>query len=282
MYPVILRIGSFTIDSYGVMMAIGFLVADVIITREFRRRRIPVNVAGNVILAGIIGGIVGAKLFYVFERPEIFLEHPLTTIFSGSGLTWYGGFIVAWFAVWWVFKRGKVPLLLGSDAITPALCLGYGFGRLGCFLSGDGCYGIACCVGDAVAGCETMLPVPLCMAFPEGVAPTTIPVLNTPLWEFTGAALTCIWLMWRSRSPRTPGGIFAEWFMIHAVLRFSVEFVRRNPRHAFGIEIGLTQAQFISILMFAAGLAYIIWSRKKDPDNTGILPEPAKAAKQKS
>ncbi|NOZ87983.1 MAG: prolipoprotein diacylglyceryl transferase [Deltaproteobacteria bacterium] len=273
MYPVLFRIGTFTIDSYGVMMALGFLVADFLITREFRRRKMPVQAAGNVLLAGIIGGIVGAKIFYALERPDIFIKNPLGTLFSGSGLTWYGGFIVAWLLIFWVFKRSKIPVFLGADALVPALALGYGFGRMGCFLAGDGCYGISCCVGASVPGCQTLLPSPLCMAFPHGVAPTSVPVLNTPVWEATAALLTFIYLMWRRKSHRTPGGLFAEWFIIHGILRFTVEFVRRNPRHVFGIHMGLTQAQFISILMVLAGILFFVFWSKKDPENDGLMPE---------
>lgn len=130
-----------------------------------------------------VAGIVGAKLYHVLETPATFFAHPLQELLSQYGFAWFGGLLAGFAAFVWVGRRQKIPLLALLDAGSPAAALGYGIGRIGCFLSGDGDYGI-----------PTSLPWG--MSFPDGLVPTTQRVHPTPIYELIVACLITWWL-WR-------------------------------------------------------------------------------------
>jgi phosphatidylglycerol:prolipoprotein diacylglycerol transferase len=154
------------------------------------------------------------------------------------------------------------------DASAPAIAIGYGFGRVGCFLSGDGCYGQPC------AELGLHLPAPLCMAFPKGAVPTTEIVLNTPIFEICGAAATFAYLMMARKWIRTPSVLFGQMVIIHAVMRFFIEFVRQNPK----LALGLSQAQWVSIAGVGIGIGLILHA----PHIRLPEPDPPKKKKQKN
>lgn len=245
MIPTLLELGPIKLHTYGLCLALGLICGHWLLTLELRRRRLPESFAGLEITLAAVFGIVGSKIFDVLEHPGRFAENPLR-LFSGSGLTWYGGFILATLAIWVAARYKRLPWWQVVECSTPGLAIGYGFGRLGCFLSGDGCYGLPCSAG---------LPFPLCMSFPHGIVPTTELVYNTPIWEITGAILTFsyIWAV-RRRVVRVPG-LFLRFLIVHGVLRFLVELVRHNPK-LIGV---LSQAQVISIAIVLAGIAGLIY-----------------------
>ena len=140
MYPTILNFGTFeifgrtiplAIHSYGLMLALGFLAANFLLYREYRRREFDTELVNRIILAAILGGIFGAKGYSAIENWRGFLQDPFGSFFSGSGLVWYGGLAVGSLAVWFVIWRSDVPTLAGIDSLGPVLALGYAFGRFG-------------------------------------------------------------------------------------------------------------------------------------------------------
>ena len=170
MYPEILKIGPITIYSYGLMAAIGFLLCGYLLERELARVGRKRELAGSIIISAIIGGIVGSKIYYLFQNLDLVKDDFFGTVFSGAGLIWYGGLIGGFLAVTWWIRRKELPFLLVADLMGPLLLLGQGLGRVGCFLSGDGCYG-------------PPSDVPWAMAFPNGVVPTYENVHPTPLYD---------------------------------------------------------------------------------------------------
>lgn len=145
-----------------------------------------------------------------------------------------------------------------TDAVATMLASGYPFGRLGCFLSGDGCYGLPCRPGD--------LDATLCMPFPNGIVPIDVPVLPTPLYE-AGANFLLFGLPWRLRTRVRPGVLFALYLAGSGVLRFLVEFIRRpdvRPDRVFGLRaahlIAAGQVLFGLVLLVVVLLA----SRRRD------------------
>ena len=130
-----------------------------------------------------LAGIVGAKLYHVLETPATFFAHPLQELFSPYGFAWFGGLLAGFAAFVWIGRRQRVSLITLLDAGSPAAALGYGIGRIGCLLSGDGDYGI-----------PTSLPWG--MSFPDGLVPTTQRVHPTPIYELIVACLIAWWL-WR-------------------------------------------------------------------------------------
>ena len=158
----------------------------------------------------------------------------------------------------WSAKIGGLRTL---DLAAPAAAIGYGIGRIGCFLSGDGCYGI-----------PTKLPWG--MSFPNGIEPTLVRVHPTPLYELAAGLLIGRWLWWRGGKPYRTGAIVGEYLVLTGVARFLVEFVRRNPK----ILWGLSNAQLASAGSAMAGVALIWWAATRPetgPDEAATAVEKA-------
>jgi phosphatidylglycerol---prolipoprotein diacylglyceryl transferase len=239
--PYIVEIGPLKIASYGTMVALAFLAGFHVLKKELERKGMGEELASSLVTAELIGGLVGAKLYFVlFEIPpnqtwgEIF-----RILFSGSGLVWYGGVGLATLSGIWVVRRHRVSLVMVLDATAPALAVGYAIGRIGCQLAGDGCYGIP-------------TDLPWGMAYPQGVVPTLEKVHPTPVYE-TLTGLMIFGLLWgmRKRFPQ-PGFAFCLYLVLAGLVRFLVEFVRCNPELLWG----LSDDQLISLGMMGMGL---IW-----------------------
>ncbi len=255
MFPEIFKIGPVTIYSYGLMAAIGFLLGGYLLERELARVGRNKELAGSIIISAIIGGIVGSKIYFILENLSLLKEDFFGTVFSGAGLVWYGGLIGGFLAVVWWIRRKNLPFLLVADLMGPLLLLGQGMGRVGCFLSGDGCYG-------------PPSDVPWAMSFPNGVVPTLEKVHPTPLYD-TILLVSFFFLLWMLRKKNfKPGTIFGLFGVFMGIERFFTEFYRTNPKTIFD---ALSQAQFISILLFLAGISLIIFVNiyKKDTNVSG-------------
>lgn len=293
MYPELFSVGPVTVHSYGAMLAIGFLVGAWFLRRELRRWGLPVDLGDRVAIAGMVGGIVGAKLYFLLlEAPDEFSRQPLSMLFSGAGLTFYGGLLGAIVLIVWVVRRAKVPVLRAADLIGPIVVLGYAFGRVGCFLSGDGDYGPPT---DRAWG----------MSFPQGTVPTTISVHPTPLYEVALclAGFAALWLWFRPKA--RPRGLLAGLtLVVIGCERFITEFWRIDSsvlvswlnrydtlgtpleRTAFDAAVrahyqygGLSLAQWISMALFLLGVLLILARRNAQPESP---PRMVGAARQKA
>jgi len=246
MYPYLFEIGPITIASFGLMVALGFLAALQVLSREFVRKDIKGGgeLASSIITTAMVGGLVGAKLYFVlFETPaNLEWGELFDLVFSGYGLTWYGGFIVAAAAITWQVHRHRLPVLQVADAAGIALALGYAIGRIGCQLAGDGDYGVP-------------TDLPWAMAYPNGVVPTLEKVHPAPVYE-TLSHLSIFALLWWTRKNISPPGLsFCLYLGLAGLARFGVESIRINPR----VLWGFSEAQLISIAMMAVGLVWGFW-----------------------
>jgi phosphatidylglycerol:prolipoprotein diacylglycerol transferase len=243
------------VKTFGVMFALGFVLAGAVITRRLRELGRPVDWAYEIAFSALLGGLVGSRLYWLAEHPDELSEDLLGALFGGSGLTWYGGVIGGALAVGlWARRRGVTGLDL-VDLCAAPLALGYAMGRVGCQLSGDGDYGK-----------ESDLP--WAMGYPDGTVPTDpgVEVHPTPIYETLATGLLA-WALWRWRGRLRPGLIFA-WYLVGAgVERFLVEFVRRNE----DVALGLTTAQFESLAIFAAGAVWLVVAARRG----GLRAEPA-------
>jgi len=251
------------VSTYGIMMALGFITANFLLQKEFHRLGFKPQIADNLILLVAAGGILGAKIFFVWEISSEWSgwEGFRKNFFTGAGLTWYGGMVVATLFGYLYLRKVKIPFFRVADIGTPALAIGYMFGRLGCLVSGDGCYGTAC---------PYDLPAPLAMAFPNGAARSVwlelerefgpdVVVYNTPFYEaFFSFALFLYF--YKIRETEWPIGVkVVTYVFLHSIFRFLVELIRLNPRDVFGV----TQAQFLSIILVAVSIGYYIYKRKE-------------------
>ncbi len=264
MCPYLFEVGGFQVGSYGLLMALGFLVTGFLLAREMPRRGMEGDWAWEIVLAAAVGGVVGARLLAVAEDIPALLADPFDTLFARGGLTWYGGFIGGAGSVLFVFWRRKLSFVTMADLTAPLLLLGYGFGRMGCHVSGDGCYGVPT---DSFLG----------MAFPHGIVPTDIPVHPTPLYELAYSVLGFAVLWYVLLPRRLPRGLlFATYLVYSSVARFAVEFIRRNTHYWFSFEggphlevnhyrppgfesfAGFSLSQWLSIALFLWGAFWLL------------------------
>jgi phosphatidylglycerol:prolipoprotein diacylglycerol transferase len=227
------------LKTFGLMFALAFVVSGMVVGRGLREAGKPSDWSYEMVFAALVGGLVGARVYWLIQNAGDVEGGVLSNIFSGSGLVWYGGALGGAAGVLsWAAWRGMLGLRL-LDICAPALALGYAVGRIGCQLSGDGDY------GKAWDG-------PWAMAYPDGTVPTDTPVHPTPLYETLTMALVG-WVLWRSRTALRPGLVFALYLVLAGLERFLVEFVRRND----AVALGLTAPQWTALAMTVAGLIWI-------------------------
>jgi phosphatidylglycerol:prolipoprotein diacylglycerol transferase len=246
MLPKLFEIGPVTIHSFGFMLALGFLMIAWLAGKDFVRRGYTADDAWSLTFAAMVGGVVGAKLYFLVDHWSETLQDPGGMIFNGAGLTFYGGLFGGAFGVIFSAWRRKIPIATVSQIGAPLIALGYGVGRLGCFLNGDD-YGQPC-------------DLPWAMAFPKGSPPTTVEVHPTQIYE-AGSSLAFFAFMWvtRARWDDKGGAALGLFLVFVGVERFLVEFVRLNSP----VALGMTMAQWISTGLFALGLFLILRSRNR-------------------
>jgi phosphatidylglycerol:prolipoprotein diacylglycerol transferase len=248
MYPFI-HIGRFSIGTFGIMLWLAAVAACWILHRNFRRWHIEAD-AISIVAVSTVAGVLGAKLWHVFETPQLLMSHPADMLFDRAGFAWFGGLVVGILTLLWQAKVYKLGSLRMLDLAAPAAAIGYGVGRLGCLVSGDGDYGI-----------PTKLPWG--MGFPHGLVPTPpgVRVHPTPIYELIGA-IFILWILWRRGAPEHPkplGEITGEYLILTGIARFLVEFIRINPR----ILWGMTNAQLASLGSIACGIGLIVVVRSR-------------------
>jgi phosphatidylglycerol---prolipoprotein diacylglyceryl transferase len=176
-----IHIGPLTIASYGLCVGIAMLVSYFVLARDVERRGIQAP-ADLLVALPCVMGLIGAKVYHVLEDPRFLMANPRELI-SQYGFAWFGGFLGGFLAFVLLALRYRVPLLEMFDAASPAATLGYGIGRIGCLVSGDGDYGV-----------PTSLPWG--MSFPHGLVPTTQRVHPTPIYELI-VAIFIFWWLWK-------------------------------------------------------------------------------------
>lgn len=257
--------GWFKLGSYGLMMALGFLCAYFLLRKELVRKEIDPALASRVTFNGAIWGVIGARLLSVLEDPGRVAAEPVRTLLLEGGLTWYGGFVGAAVAIVYTVVKARASMLGVFDAASPATFVGYALGRLGCLLSGDGCYGEATSLPWGMAfpnaphepGFHCMRSGAIATWPPMDPStgrryPADVLVHPTPIYEAL-VALAVFGVLWliRKRIRRT-GTMFGLLFVFIAIPRFFVEFIRLNPRY-----FGLSLSQWIAIVFLVVGLALI-------------------------
>jgi phosphatidylglycerol---prolipoprotein diacylglyceryl transferase len=250
-YPLTIRIGSFDITGYGIMMMVAFLAGGWLISLELRRRGLREDYAGDIVAAAVVGGIVGAKLWYVA------LFHDPGALFSRGGLVWYGGFIGGVVAVLANGRRLKVPMRWTMQLGAPALAASYALGRVGCFLVNDD-YGRPTSLPWGVRFPRGLPPSTAMnlqqqfgVAVPSGVDPNTVLAVHpTQLYE-VAIMLVAFAILWRLRARAKPTGwLFGLYLVFAGTERFLVEIVRAKDDRLIG---PFTLAQLTSVLLVAIG-----------------------------
>ena len=242
-----LDIAGLTLQTFGLMFALAFLLAGALVGRRLVERGLPADWAYEMIFAAIVGGLVGARIYFIIENYASVKSDLIGNLFSGSGLVWYGGAIGGALAVFaWAAWRRTLNLEL-LDTASPGLAVGYAIGRIGCQLSGDGDYGIRS-------------SLPWAMGYPHGTLPTPpgVQVQPTPIYETLAMGLVALWL-WRKREHFAPGLLFASYLVASGIERLLIEFIRRNHE----VLAGLTGPQLESIFAAVAGALWLTYAAKQ-------------------
>jgi phosphatidylglycerol:prolipoprotein diacylglycerol transferase len=244
MQPTI-HLGPLTLQTFGIAFACGFLAAALVLVRRLREIGKPPDWAYEIIFAGLVGGLIGSRLDYLLQNWHKVSNDLLGNLFSGSGLVWFGGVVGGTIGVvLWARWRGWLGLRM-LDTVAVPLTLGYGIGRIGCQLSGDGDYGI-----------KTDLPWG--MSYPHGTLPTRADVHPTPVYETLAMGLIAL-LLWQLRDRFRPGVLFGLYLVLTGIERLLVEFIRRNDK----VVAGLTLPQLISVALIAGGAALVLTQRER-------------------
>jgi len=232
MHPILFSIGSFTIYSYGVMLALAVLVCTYLLSRDAKRYNISQDTAYDLVFWCILWGIIAARIFYIFIAWPYYMNNPLEMfMLQKGGLAWQGGFLGGVLAGIWFVRRKKLSLKPVMDLAAPYIALGQSIGRIGCFLNG-------CCYGKPVAW-GIYYPVHNARLYP------------TQLFEMAGLFIIFLILKVAQKKPHQAGFIFVFYLWLAAIERFIVEFYRAD--HDL-LWLGLSLSQFIALGVFAAGL----------------------------
>jgi len=251
MYPELFRIGDFPISTYGLMMAMAFLIGLWILKIEFERLKIPVEAVDMIFWRAAIGGIVGARIYYVILMKISGNPEPiLNLIFSRSGMVFFGGLLGGALLVLHGIKKNKYPLKTILDAMAPVMVVAYGIGRIGCFFAGC-CYGL-----------ETDLPWAITFSDPMCAAPTGFALHPTQLYE-TLASFGIFVVLWNLRKRISfSGGLFATYLAFAGLERFLIEFFRDKDDYLLGSRF--TMAQFIGLGIIVFGIyLFSIWKKSQ-------------------
>ena len=224
----------------------------------------PQDIVSDLALTVTLAGIVGARLFHILEHLDLFVVDPWSMIFNRSGLSVFGGLIVGMIAGLIQVRRWKLPLRPLLDAVAPALMLGYGIGRIGCQVAGDGDWGVV----SNMAIKPDWLPAWFWAQTYDhnifGVLIQAPGVYPTPLYE-TMMALACFALLWSLRKHRFQAGwLFSIYLLLAGAERFLIEQIRVNPVLQFG-SVHATQAELIAVTLFACGLIGMVLCGRRAP-----------------
>lgn len=261
MHPFIHVFGK-EIPTYGVMMILAALAATLLCLVRRKRYHIARDDMLNTILYCIIGAIIGAKVLYVITMLPALIKawgqignhfEVIVSLFSNSGLVFYGGFIgAAGFALWYL-RRYKVSLANMTDLLTPAIGLAHAIGRVGCFMAGC-CYGIEChsfgvTYTHSVGG------------------PNGIPLLPVQLLESVSCLTICVTLLALERRAFYRGRGLALYMLLYAPVRFTLEFFRGDEVR--GLVLGISTSQIISVLIFVIAVLLLVKSRLRSKTQKG-------------
>lgn len=239
----------------------------------------PYQLTGNILLVAAVTGIIGAKLFDVIEHLDQLVKDPIGTLFSLSGLAFYGGLIVAAVAVALYAEKNKIPWPVIGDTVAPALLVGYGTGRIGCQLSGDGCWGII----NTAAKPDWLGFLPdwmWSMRYPHNVIDEGIlisnctgehchilehPVFPTPFYETVTVYLFFIVLWSLRKRIIIPGMMFSIYLILNGIERFFIEKIRVNIKYEI-LGLKVTQAEIIATVLIILGITgtiYFIYRKRQ-------------------
>jgi len=253
MFPKLISIGGFFLPTYGVLVAIGFLLALWVATRLGRRAGLSPERVTNLGIYCALAGLLGAKLLMIAFDWQSFSKNP-REIFSLATLqaagVFHGGLIAAVVLAVLYTRHFHMPWLPTADVLAPAIALGHAIGRIGCFMAGC-CYGVVC---DR--------PWAITFTNPEANAISNTPLFQplhpTQLYEAAAELFVFGLLWWRWKTPHRPGEIIGLYLVVSSAFRFAIEFFRFHEQALpFGLPLSLTQWISLGLIALGAALLFV-------------------------
>jgi phosphatidylglycerol:prolipoprotein diacylglycerol transferase len=261
MYPELFRVGPLVVNSYGLMLALAFIVGIFLALKKAEKRGIDNNTIINLAFVVMVSAIVGSRLFYVLFHLEEFKGRWLYTFLpiqpDGSiglgGLIFLGGFLGAILSGAIYIQKKGLSFWKVVDSVAPSLALGLFFGRIGCFLNG-------CCFGKTCS-------LPWAVTFPPnsaaGYQMAGVAIHPTQLYSSAYGLLIFIILMLLDRKKHYDGFLFAIFLMLYGVSRFTVDFFRFYESQMFLID-GIGFNQILSFLLVVSGIILLLMKKTGD------------------
>ncbi len=269
MHPVLIELGPITLHSYGVLVATGILLALWLARRQAPRMGLDPDQVWNLGIYMVLGGLVGAKLWYILENTGYYTENP-RALFSLDTLqaagVWYGGLLSALLVLVIYVRRAKMSFLALSDTFAAPLALGHGIGRLGCFSAG-------CCWGKPTTLAWGVTFTSEYAADTVGT-PLGVALHPTQLYEATTELLAFAFLLWLGTRRSFRGQVFAAYLIWYGVARGTIEFFRGDPGRTqlFGGEVSLMQIVSLGLILLGA----LLWRLGSRQTVVAAQPLPAK------
>jgi phosphatidylglycerol---prolipoprotein diacylglyceryl transferase len=250
MYPILFRLGGFTVNAYGFFIAVGFIVGFVRAIRTARAKGIPFERVVDLFFYTLLFSILGSRILFVLTDVDFFLRHPskILNLWEG-GLVFYGGLLCAIAVAGIYLKRHRLPFWKWADLFSPPVALGLFFGRIGCFFAG-------CCYGE-----ETSLPWAVVFTHPDSLAPLNVPLHPTQLYDATSGLAIFIILVWMEKRKSFDGQVFGCFVLLYSIPRYFIEMVRGDPRGSF-MGSALSTSQGIGLGLAIASLFVLFYLKR--------------------
>ena len=266
MYRILFTIGSFPIYSYGVMIALAFITAILLAMKEAKKSGEDPERILDLSLYVILGALIGGRLGYVLTNLDYYMKNLMKILyFRQGGLSFLGGFLVAYFLCWLYVKRTKISFWKYADIAAPSIALGIGIGRIGCFLNGC-CYGVVS-ENYGIKFPSLHMPPVYLQQLKDGLIASgssyTLPVIPTQLYSsLCDGFLIFFILLWMKKYKKYDGFLFLSFLILYSISRFTIEFFRfyENNYKVFNL---LTITQTILIGVFLVSLVFMNILKKK-------------------
>lgn len=256
MCPRLFTIGSFSLPTYGVLVALGFLVGLYVAGRLARRSGFDPDKITNLGVYVFLAAILGAKAFMILHNLDDYIERPgqiLSFSTLQAGGVFYGGLLAALATAIWFSRKHGLPPLATADTFAPALAIGHGIGRLGCFAAG-------CCWGKPSS-------LPWAVEFTDPTAhevvgvPLNIHLHPTQLYESFGTLAIGLFLLWYFGKPHAAGAVIALYLVLYSAFRLGVEFLRAESERTFPMDGPLSSTQWVAAGLVVAGMILLLRRR---------------------
>jgi len=247
MYPVLIQLGTFELRSYGIIVALSFFLGLWLSTKEAKRRGLDPGLIQDFALYALVGGIIGARLYFVlFSNPAYFLQKPweIVAIWHG-GIGIIGALLGGLVTALWYCRRKKLSFWRFADTLAPGVALGQAAGVIACLLNGDS-YGKATDLAWAITYTDA-----------RAMAPLNVPLHPVEIYEMAIYFLVFL-LVWRTRKKyRSDGFAFLTYLAGYGAARFSVEFFRGNPA-TFAWDIPAAQIFGVALVLVSIAGFFVL------------------------